>query len=30
MSCASKGAKTFASLEVVRCDNVQNLATLHA
>ena len=30
MFCASKGAKTFASLRVVRCGNVRILASLHA
>jgi hypothetical protein len=30
MFCASRGAKSFATFEVVRCGNVRILATLHA
>ena len=29
MFCSSKGAKTLATFEVVRCGNVRSLATLH-
>ena len=30
MSCASKGAKSLATFDVVRCGNVRFCATLHA